>query len=94
MSDIEELVERLRGLPPHPPGDARELAELLAAVTSAAGRWAEVLYDLRNSARTLAGPRAFAALELAFRKAEESYVELELAHGDLRARTRGGPARS
>ncbi|MFJ3901317.1 hypothetical protein [Streptomyces sp. NPDC090025] len=89
LSDVDELVERLRALPPHVPGDARELTAVLAELKAAAGRWADVLYELRATARAHAGPRAAAALEIAFRKAEESYVELEIAHGDLRDLTRG-----
>ncbi|MFE5300724.1 hypothetical protein [Streptomyces sp. NPDC056632] len=96
MSEAEELVRELGKLPSAPPGDTHELAELLVTLKGAAGRWAEFLYDVRASAHALAGPRALAALELAFRKAEESYVELEIAHGDVKARggsPSGGPGR-
>ncbi|TXS49135.1 hypothetical protein [Streptomyces sp. t39] len=82
MSDIEALLDELRGLPSARPQGPVELETLLAAARSAAGRWADVLEDIRESARGLAGPRAEAALEVAFRRAEESYVELEIALSD------------
>lgn len=82
MRDIEALLEDLRGVPPTGPADVRDLEVLLATVRSAAGRWADVLYEIRESARGLAGPRGEAALEVAFRRAEESYVELEIALSD------------
>ncbi|MEU2155259.1 hypothetical protein ABZ532_09570 [Streptomyces sp. NPDC019396] len=92
MSDIEALLKQLtalkelggpRELRPTGPG---EVAALLAGARSAAGRWADVLDEIRESAQGLVGPRAEAALEVAFRRAEESYVELEIALADC---TRG-----
>ncbi|MEV8309256.1 hypothetical protein AB0P36_18375 [Streptomyces flavidovirens] len=82
MSELDALLEELRGLPPTRPSDARDLEALLTRVKSAAGRWADVLYEVRESAQSIAGPRTAAALEIAFRRAEESYVELELALND------------
>ncbi|MFI2369094.1 hypothetical protein [Streptomyces sp. NPDC018833] len=79
MSDIEALLDELRGLPSVRPSGAAELQTLLAAARSAAGRWADVLEDIREASQGLAGPRTEAALEVAFRRAEESYVELEIA---------------
>ncbi|OEJ23943.1 hypothetical protein AS594_05090 [Streptomyces agglomeratus] len=92
MSDLEALLEELRGLPPTPPSDARDLEALLTRVRSAAGRWADVLYEVREVAQSIAGPRTAAALEVAFRRAEESYVELEFALDDCgrSSRTSGG----
>ncbi|MEW1549926.1 hypothetical protein [Streptomyces tsukubensis] len=83
MSDIEALLEELRKLPDTPAASTRELQALLGTVRSAAGRWADVLYAVQESAHGLAGPRAEAALAVAFRRAEESYVELEIALKDL-----------
>lgn len=82
MSDVEALLEELRSLPANRPSSPRDLEALLATVKSVAGRWADVLYEVQESARGLAGPRAEAALEVAFRRAEESYVELEIALSD------------
>ncbi|MET7620068.1 hypothetical protein [Streptomyces sp. NPDC005408] len=87
MSDIEALLEELRSLPATRVGSARDLEALLATVKSAAGRWADVLYEIQESAQGLVGPRAEAALEVAFRRAEESYVELEIALSDCAQRT-------
>lgn len=82
MRDIDALLDELRGVPPTCPADAHDLEALLSTVRSAAGRWADVLYEIRQSARGIAGSRAEAALEVAFRRAEESYVELEIALRD------------
>lgn len=81
MSDIDDLVRELSEVPRACPVSERELSELLVRIKSAAGLWADLLYDVRQSAEALAGPGATAALEIAFRRAEESYVELEIAHG-------------
>ncbi|MDQ0939204.1 hypothetical protein [Streptomyces sp. V1I1] len=89
MSDIEALLEELRSLPATRVSSARDLEALLTTVKSAAGRWADVLYEIQESAQGLAGPRAEAALEVAFRRAEESYVELEIALSDCAQRTGG-----
>ncbi|MFD7446106.1 hypothetical protein [Streptomyces sp. NPDC059909] len=82
MSDIEALLCELRGLQAMPPGNPDDVEALLARARSAAGRWADVLDEIRESAQGLVGPRAEAALEVAFRRAEESYVELEIALAD------------
>ncbi|MEU3917647.1 hypothetical protein ACFYW6_05665 [Streptomyces sp. NPDC002659] len=87
MSDIEALLEELRSLPATRVAGADDLEALLATVKSAAGRWADVLYEIQESAQGLVGPRAEAALEVAFRRAEESYVELEIALSDCGRRT-------
>ncbi|MFJ8076559.1 hypothetical protein ACIQ7Q_22075 [Streptomyces sp. NPDC096176] len=82
MHDIEALLDELRSLPATRPADARDLEAILATARSAAGRWADVIYEIQESARGLVGPRGEAALEVAFRRAEESYVELEIALSD------------
>ncbi|MFD3518510.1 hypothetical protein [Streptomyces sp. NPDC058657] len=82
MSEVEALLAELRALPGIHPRAPHEFDELLHRVKSAAARWADVLYEVQESARTLASPRAAAALEVAFRRAEESYVELEIALAD------------
>ncbi|MCX4820842.1 hypothetical protein OG883_13175 [Streptomyces sp. NBC_01142] len=86
MSDIEALLEELRSLPATRPSSAHDIEALIATAKSAAGRWADVLYEIRESAQGLVGPRAEAALGVAFRRAEESYVELEIALSDCARR--------
>ncbi|MFF8955032.1 hypothetical protein [Streptomyces sp. NPDC014894] len=79
MSDIEALLTELRKLPAIRVSDADDVEALLTGVRTAAGRWADILYDLQEASRGLVGPRAEAALTVAFRRAEECYVELEIA---------------
>jgi hypothetical protein len=88
MSDIDALLDELRQLPAGSPRNAHELAELLNRVKSVAGRWADVLYDVHESARSVAEFKAAVALEIAFRRAEQSYVELEIALSDLKGVSR------
>ncbi|GGO89077.1 hypothetical protein [Wenjunlia tyrosinilytica] len=83
MSDINALLEELRRIPADSPRDSQELAVLLNRIKSIAGRWADVLYEVRESAYRVTEPGAAVALEMAFRRAEQSYVELEIAHSDL-----------
>ncbi|MEU3844554.1 hypothetical protein AB0E88_31555 [Streptomyces sp. NPDC028635] len=90
MAGIQELLDELRGLPSGSPRTAHELTETVGRIKSAAGRWSDVLDDVRRWSAAHAGPRAAAALEIAFRKAEECFVELEIAHQDLEL-TEDGP---
>ncbi|MFF5706401.1 hypothetical protein ACFY7H_28540 [Streptomyces sp. NPDC012794] len=82
MSEIEALLDALSGLPRTPPPGPAEAEELLAGLRSAAARWADVLYEAQEGTRHRLPPRAEASLILAFRRAEESYVELEIALRD------------
>lgn len=81
MGGVDELVGELLGIPTLDPRDPAELTALLARLRSAAARWSDVLGDVCEATRTLAEPGSAAALEIAFRRAEQSYVELEIAHG-------------
>ncbi|MFI0981107.1 hypothetical protein ACH4SP_29380 [Streptomyces sp. NPDC021093] len=82
MSEVEALLAELRELPGIHPSAPHELDALLRRIKSAAGRWADVLYEVQESAQLVATPRTAAALEVAFRRAEQSYVELEIALND------------
>ncbi|MET3985137.1 hypothetical protein ACIQWR_18815 [Streptomyces sp. NPDC098789] len=82
MSEIQALLDALQGLPRTRPTGPAEAEALLARLRSAAARWADVLYEADESCRQHLPPRAEAALTLAFRRAEESYVELEIARRD------------
>ncbi|MEU6894411.1 hypothetical protein ABZ934_21890 [Streptomyces sp. NPDC046557] len=82
MPDIQALLDALTGLPRTRPAGPAEAEALLARLRSVAARWADVLYDAQEGARQQVPPRAEAALTLAFRRAEESYVELEIALRD------------
>lgn len=86
MSDIEALLQELHALKSLGRGGHDDVGTLLARARSAAGRWADVLDEIRGTARGSVGPRAEAALEVAFRRAEESYVELEIALADCTPR--------
>ncbi|MFG2877166.1 hypothetical protein ACGFYU_19575 [Streptomyces sp. NPDC048337] len=82
MSEIQALLDALTGLPRGLPAGPTEAEALLARLRSAAARWADVLYEAGEGVRGQVPPRAEAALTLAFRRAEESYVELEIALRD------------
>ncbi|MFE5807123.1 MULTISPECIES: hypothetical protein [unclassified Streptomyces] len=82
MSEIQALVDALGALPRARPAGPAEAEVLLARLRSAAARWADVLDEAREGVREQVPPRAEAALTLAFRRAEESYVELEIALRD------------
>ncbi|MFF4330042.1 hypothetical protein ACFYZT_26500 [Streptomyces sp. NPDC001591] len=82
MSEIEALLAALTGLPRTRAAGPAEAEALLARLRSAAARWADVLYEAREGTREQLPPSAAAALTLAFRRAEESYVELEIALRD------------
>ncbi|MEV8534095.1 hypothetical protein [Streptomyces sp. NPDC051211] len=82
MSDIQALVDELTGLPRTRPAGPEEAAALLARLRSAAARWADVLYEAGQGSQQHLPPRAEAAVMLAFRRAEQSYVELEIALRD------------
>ncbi|MFD3719453.1 hypothetical protein [Streptomyces sp. NPDC058674] len=82
MSDIHALLDALTGLPRTRPCGPAEAEALLARLRSAAARWADLLYEAGEGVRDQVPPRAEAALTLAFRRAEESYVELEIALRD------------
>ncbi|MDX6764041.1 MULTISPECIES: hypothetical protein [Streptomyces] len=82
MSEVQALVDALSGLPRRRPAGPVEAEALLALLRSAAARWADILYEAGEGVRDQVPPRAEAALTLAFRRAEESYVELEIALRD------------
>ncbi|MGO4457310.1 hypothetical protein AB4039_08320 [Streptomyces sp. M-16] len=82
MSEIQALLDALTGLPRTRADGPAEAEALLARLRSAAARWAEVLYEAQEGTRGQLPPRVEAALTLAFRRAEESYVELEIALRD------------
>ncbi|MFC9296564.1 hypothetical protein ACFTWH_19435 [Streptomyces sp. NPDC057011] len=82
MSEIQALLDALSGVPRSVPAGPAEAEALLARLRSAAARWADVLYEAGEGVRGQVPPRAEAALTLAFRRAEESYVELEIALRD------------
>jgi hypothetical protein len=80
VSEIDELVAEVGRLPGALPTSTGELTEHLGRLRSVAARWADVLLEVSQAGRALGGPRTVAALEVAFRRAEESFVELEIAH--------------
>ncbi|MFD7261549.1 hypothetical protein [Streptomyces sp. NPDC059874] len=82
MSEIQALLDALTAMSRTRPAGPAEAETLLAGLRSAAARWADLLYEAREGVREQVPPRAEAALTLAFRRAEESYVELEIALRD------------
>ncbi|MDJ0380964.1 hypothetical protein [Streptomyces sp. G-G2] len=82
MSEIQALLDALSGLPRTRPSGPAEAQALVDRLRGVAARWADVLYEADEGCRQHLPPRAEAALALAFRRAEESWVELEIAHRD------------
>ncbi|MFJ6796088.1 hypothetical protein [Streptomyces sp. NPDC091268] len=82
MSEVQALLDALTALPRTRPAGPAEAAALLARLRSAAARWADVLGEAQDELARQLPPRAQAALTLAFRRAEQSYVELEIALRD------------
>ncbi|MFJ1709925.1 hypothetical protein [Kitasatospora sp. NPDC088346] len=89
MSDMETLIRELRALAETRAARPDDVEALLTGAKATAGRWADVLDAIGESARGLLGPHAQVALEVAFRRAEESYVELEIALAATRSRASG-----
>ncbi|MEY9944426.1 hypothetical protein [Kitasatospora sp. GAS1066B] len=80
MSHIDELLVEVHRLPAGTPTNPRELAEHLGRLKTVAAWWADVLLEVSEASRGLASAPAAAAMEIAFRRAEESFVELQIAH--------------
>lgn len=70
------------------PADGVELVEVLTEVASLAGQWSDVLDGLREATRRFGGPAAGASFDVACRRAEQAFVELEIALRDARGVTR------
>ena len=84
LSEHDALLAEVHRLPSSAPTSADELTDHLVRLKSVAGRWADLLLEVSELSRELSGSGTASALELAFRRAEQSYVELEIAHSAAR----------
>ncbi|MEZ0095379.1 hypothetical protein ABH925_006578 [Streptacidiphilus sp. EB129] len=80
VSEHEALLAEVHRLPSAAPTSPDELADHLVRLKSVAGRWADLLLEVCEHSRGLSDSGTASALEIAFRRAEQSYVELEIAH--------------
>jgi hypothetical protein len=81
-SDLEALGAHLARIAAKPPATTCELVAALEDLTRLSNRWSEVLESLQDPTRRLVGPAAASSVIVAARRAEESFVELEITLGD------------
>jgi hypothetical protein len=67
------------------PNNLGEFVAVLERLTGLAGQWSEVLEGLRGSARQYGGPAAGISFEVACRRVEQAFLELEIALRDTRS---------
>jgi hypothetical protein len=84
-SDLEALGDRLARIAANPPTTTGELVAALQGLTKLSNQWSEVLESLQDPTRRLVGPAAASSVIVAARRAEESFVELEITLGDALA---------
>ena len=84
MTDIRPWLAAVESLGPVEPANSGELVEVLGQVAALAGQWSDILDGLRNATRRFGGPAAAASLEVACRRSEQAFVELEIALRDAR----------
>jgi len=84
-SDLEALGDQLARIAANPPATTCELVAALQGLTKLSNQWSEVLESLQDPTRRLVGPAAASSVIVAARRAEESFVELEITLGDALA---------
>ena len=67
------------------PRNSKELIAVLDELAGLASKWAEVLDGLRDATRRYGGPGASASFDVACRRSEQAFVELQVALRDARA---------
>lgn len=85
MADELRWAEEVEPTRAPVPGSTGEFVTVLTNLTGLAGRWSEVLDGLRGSARRYGGSAAGVSFEVACRRAEQTFLELEIALRDARA---------
>lgn len=85
MTDELRWAETVGPMRAPVPGSTGEFVAVLENLTGLAGRWSEVLDGLRGCARRFGGPAAGISFDVACRRAEQAFLELEIALRDARA---------
>src|SRR5947207_10592922 len=84
MVDIERWWNEVEPVRSARPANGAELVAVLSEVAELAGRWSDVLCGLREPTRRFGGTAAAASFDAACRRAEQAFVELEIAVRDAR----------
>ncbi|TWP50899.1 hypothetical protein FKR81_17605 [Lentzea tibetensis] len=82
---LDALRDRLAEIVASPPENSEDLVETLAGLAKLSNQWSEAIQALRAPTRRLVGPAAAASVSVAARRAEESFIELEITLGDALA---------
>ncbi|QMU77947.1 hypothetical protein GXW83_21865 [Streptacidiphilus sp. PB12-B1b] len=86
MSELDELLLEVSRLSDVAPSTPSELVAHLARLKKVAARWADLLLSVAEVSSSLGEARTAAAVEIAFQRAEQSFVELEIAHSTYQSR--------
>jgi hypothetical protein len=84
-ADLDALRDHLARIAAVPPTTTGELVAALESLAKLSNQWSEVIESLQDPTRRLVGPAAAASVTVAARRAEESFVELEITLGDALA---------
>lgn len=90
MADIEPWWEAAEPLTAVKPGSATELVAVLDRLARLASQWSDMLDGLREATRQYGGPGAAVSFDVACRRSEQAFIELEIALRDARASSRNG----
>ncbi|MCP2250760.1 hypothetical protein [Lentzea aerocolonigenes] len=82
---LDALRDRLAEIIASPPENTDELVTALSSLAKLSNQWSEAIQALRAPTRRLVGPAAAASVSVAARRAEESFIELEITLGDALA---------
>src|SRR5688500_18377049 len=84
-ADLDALRDHLARIAALPPTTTGELVATLEGLAKLSNQWSEVSESLQDPTRRRVGPAAAASVVVAARRAEESFVELEVTLGDALA---------
>ncbi|MFD4638732.1 hypothetical protein ACFWN2_15565 [Lentzea sp. NPDC058436] len=82
---LDALRDRLAEIVASPPDNTEELVDTLSGLAKLSNQWSEAIGALRAPTRRLVGSAAAASVSVAARRAEESFIELEITLGDALA---------
>ena len=82
---LDALRDRLAEIIASPPENTDDLVDTLSGLAKLSNQWSEAIQALRAPTRRLIGPAAAASVSVAARRAEESFIELEITLGDALA---------